>query len=135
MPIILDTGVIYALADADDNWHTRACNLVSRTRESLVVPMTVLPEVAYLLARRLGSAAERAFVHSLAAGELAVEPVLQKDLARCAELLSDYPQIGFVDASVVAVAERMRARAVATADRRHFGMIRPKHVPAFDLVP
>ncbi len=135
MPIILDTGVIYALADADDSWHARASDFVARTREMLLVPLTVLPEVAYLLAKRLGNKAEHAFLRSLAAGELAVEPVLRRDLARCAELLSLYPQIGFVDASVVAIAERMRVRAIATTDRRHFRIVRPKHIPAFDLVP
>jgi predicted nucleic acid-binding protein len=135
MPIILDTGVIYALADVDDNWHARARDFIFHNREMLLVPVTVLPEVAYLLARRLGSGAERAFVRSLAAGELVVEPIQLKDLTRCAGLLSEHPQIGFVDASVVAIAERMRVRVIATTDRRHFGIIRPKHVPAFELIP
>jgi predicted nucleic acid-binding protein len=46
-----------------------------------------------------------------------------------------YPDIGFVDASVVAIAERLRLRTIATTDRRHFGKIQPSHVKAFELVP
>jgi len=95
----------------------------------------VVPEVCYLMRERLGATAERRFVESLAAEELALEDIAVGDVKRCAALLQLYPQIGFVDASVVAVAERLRLRVIATTDRRHFGSIRPKHVPTFELVP
>jgi predicted nucleic acid-binding protein len=97
--------------------------------------VTVVPEVCNLMRERLGASAERRFVESLAAEELSLEDVGPGDVKRCAALLERYPQIGFVDASVVAVAERLRLRVIATTDRRHFGSIRPKHVPAFELVP
>lgn len=38
-------------------------------------------------------------------------------------------------ASVVAAAERLRIEAVATLDRRHFSVVRPRHVPAFKILP
>jgi uncharacterized protein len=43
--------------------------------------------------------------------------------------------LGSVDASVVAAAERLRATTVATLDRRHFGVVRPAHTEAFELLP
>lgn len=43
--------------------------------------------------------------------------------------------LGTVDASVVAVAERLGVREVMTLDRRHFSVVRPLHVPAFALLP
>jgi hypothetical protein len=135
MPLLLDTGILYALADRKDDWHRRARDLVKATREALVVPVTVVPEVCHLMRERLGAAVERRFVASLAAEEVALEDIGRGDVGRCAALLERYPQIGFVDASVVAVAERLRLRVIATTDRRHFGSIRPKHVPAFELVP
>ena len=46
----------------------------------------------------------------------------------------DFP-LGTVDASVVACAERLGATRMATVDRRHFGAIRPDHVPQFELLP
>ena len=135
MAILVDTGILYALADADDAWHVRARALIEDTGDLLIVPATVLPEVAYLLHTRLGPDVELAFVHSVAAGDLEVEPVGRKDLLRCAEVLRRYPMLGFVDSSVVALAERLKIRAVATTDRRHFAAVAPKHVPRFDLLP
>jgi predicted nucleic acid-binding protein len=46
---------------------------------------------------------------------------------------ADLP-LGAVDASVVAVAERLRVRQVATLDRRHFSVVRPNCDP-FELLP
>ena len=43
--------------------------------------------------------------------------------------------IGFVDASIVAVAERLGVRQVLPLDRRHFGQIGPRHCDALDLLP
>ncbi len=135
MPLLVDTGVLYALADADDDWHGRCRDYVARSREALIVPVTVLPEVAYLLRDRLGPREERTFVGALAHDPLRVEATTRADFERCVTLLEKYPQIGFVDASVVAIAERLRVRTIATTDRWHFGPIRPRHVPAFELVP
>lgn len=135
MPLLVDTGVLYALADADDDWHQPVREYLTRAPDVLLVPVTVLPEVTYLLHKRLGSGAERAFVESLASGELTVEPLKPRDFTRCGELLAEYGAIGFVDASVVAIAERLGLKTLATTDRRHFSRIRPKHVESFELVP
>jgi uncharacterized protein len=43
--------------------------------------------------------------------------------------------LGTVDASIVAAAERLGITDVATVDRRHFGVVRPRHVDAFTLLP
>jgi predicted nucleic acid-binding protein len=135
MPLLCDTGILYALADRDDAWHARATRFFEQERQVLLAPVTVLPEVAYLLRTRLGPAAERAFAESLAAGELAVENLSARDLARCAELLADQPFLGLVDASIVAIAERLKLAAVVTTDRRDFLRVRPRHVQAFQLLP
>src|SRR5262245_21392786 len=47
--LLLDTGVLYALADADDAWHARCKRLLEQRQESLLVPASVLPEVVYML--------------------------------------------------------------------------------------
>ena len=134
MPLLIDAGVLYAIHDRRDRWHRRCVTLIEETAETLLVPITVLPEVAYLLRERLGSHAEHAFVKALGT-ELMVEPVSDQDLRRAEVLLARYHEIGLVDATVVAVAERLGLGAVATTDRRHFAMVRPRHVPAFELLP
>ena len=135
MTVVVDTGILYALADADDAWHDRARAWMERQSGLLVVPVTVLSEVTYLLHTRLGPSIELAFAESVAAGEIEIEALRQADLDRCCEVMKRYPEIGFVDASVVAVAERLKVATLATTDRRHFTSIAPTHVARFELVP
>lgn len=93
--------------------------------------------MAYLLATRLGVAAEVRFLGDLADGAFSVEPVAAADWLRIAELVAQYRNLplGTVDASVVCTAERLNIREVATVDRRHFGVVKPIHVEAFTLLP
>ncbi len=135
MAILVDTGILYALADRRDAWHQRARTWLEKTSELVLAPVTVLPEVCHLMHRRLGAAAERAFVRSLAKGELETEALRAVDLARCDELMDRYPELGFVDLSIVAAAERLKIVTIATTDRDHFRRVRPKHTTAFRLVP
>lgn len=135
--IVADTGALYALVDRNDAWHARVVAWWKRNTQSVVVPVTVLPEVTYLLQTRIGVAAEHAFVCAVAAGEFTIEPLDTDDIERVAEVMeayADYP-IGFVDASIVAIAERLETREILTTDRRHFGVVRPRHARGFTLVP
>lgn len=107
------------------------------TAESVLLPVTVLPEITYLLGRRIGAAAELAFVRAVVAGEFAIEPLLDEDASRAADVMGVYHDtpLGFVDASVAAMAERLEIIALLTTDRRHFSLIRPRHASSFQLVP
>lgn len=137
MTIVADTGPLYALVDASDAWNERVTKWWKSAPRDVVVPITVLPEVAYLLARKIGPAAEEALIRSVAEGELVLEPVELDDIARAADLMRDYVDIslGFVDATVVAVAERLGVRELLTTDRRHFSVVRPRHSRSFALLP
>jgi hypothetical protein len=84
---------------------------------------------------RLGPFSELTLIRSIVAGELSIQSLAAKDFERTVDVMKRYPVTGFVDASVVAVAERLRLRTIATTDRRHIGKVRPSHVKAFDLVP
>lgn len=77
------------------------------------------------------------FLGDLAAGNLLAEPVMASDWIRIAELTGTYRDLplGAVDASVVATAERLGVRQLATLDRRHFSVVRPRDLDAFDLLP
>lgn len=98
--------------------------------------MLVVTEVADLIGTRLGADSEVRFLGDLAAGSLIAEPVVAADWLRVAELVARYRDLplGTVDASVVAVAERLGETEVATLDRRHFSIVRPKGRP-FELRP
>lgn len=135
--LIVDAGPLFAAAATADRNHHRCVELLSNTEGPLVVPELVVTEVSYLLADRIGTHAELAFLRSIAAGELVVEPVADNEWERVAELVERYVDLplGLVDASVIALAERYGASTVATLDRRHFSVVRPRHIPTLTLVP
>ncbi len=137
MTVIADTGPIYALIDSDDSWHNRVVDWWRQNREPVVVPVGVLPEVCYLLHTRISQQAEAAFVRAITDGEFVVEPLTPEDITRAEALLTKYADLdlGFVDATVIATAERLDATEVITTDRRHFSAIRPRHVGTFQLSP
>lgn len=135
--LIVDAGPLYAAAARRDRNHQRSVALLTNAPRPLLVPALVVTEVAYLLGDRIGPHAELAFARSLARGELLVEPVLDSDWPRIADLTDEYQDLplGIVDASVVAFAERRGLDTIATLDHRHFATVKPRHVDAFTLVP
>ena len=137
MTVVADTGPLYALVDASDAWHERVVEWWKQNRRPIIVPVTVIPEVAYLLQTRIGLDAEIEFVRSVADGELTAESVEAGDFDRAVALMERYADLmlGFVDASVVAVAERLDANEILTTDRRHFSVVRPQHTRSFALRP
>ncbi|GAA1717867.1 PIN domain-containing protein [Fodinicola feengrottensis] len=63
--------------------------------------------------------------------------LVSDDYARAAELVQQYEDLplGAADACVVAVAERLKVTKIATLDKRHFTIVRPKHIKTFELLP
>ena len=74
---------------------------------------------------------------AFALGEIHVEEPHPADFERIAELIEIYRDLplGTVDAAVVAAAERLELAQIATLDHRHFAVIRPRHIEAFELLP
>lgn len=134
--MIVDTGILYALADGTDRFHRAARELLGG-REPRIVPEPVAVEADWLILEHLGVEVEAVFLRSLTEGSLAVECPTVEDRARAAELVGRYRdlRIGYVDAVTVAIAERLGETRIATVDRRHFTAIRPRHAAAFEIVP
>ena len=78
-----------------------------------------------------------ALLDDIAAGAFLVRDLGSDDYRRVREICQQYrdADIGFVDASVLAMTERLHEPKLATLDRRHFGMLRPRHVEALTLLP
>jgi len=94
-------------------------------------------EVDYWIHRRLHPGVRLALLDDLDAGAYQVVDLGPEDYRRVRELRAQYADadIGFVDAAVLAVTERLREPKLATLDRRHFGLLRPRHVRALRLLP
>ena len=106
-------------------------------RECLVIPSLVLVEIDYWARTRLRVEAFVALLEDVRSGALAVEDLNSSDYGRVGELVRQYQDfpLGFVDASVIAVVERLGERKVATLDRRHFAIVRTRHAPVLTLLP
>jgi uncharacterized protein len=99
--------------------------------------MLVLSELDYRCAQRLAPAVWDGFLEDLIEGAYQTEAPTTTDLVRCRELQARYADLalGVVDASVIALAERLGEAKLATLDRRHFSLIRPSHTGALRLLP
>lgn len=135
--VIIDTGIIFALSDKKDSWHNRSVDFLTDFRGNLIVPSTVIPEACYLLNTFLGQSAETQFVKSLANREITIEHFSTVDLTRCIEVLNKYEDhnIGLVDATLIAISERLKVTKILTTDRKHFSIIKPNHCKLFTLLP
>lgn len=134
---LVDAGPLYAYVDGDDARHSECLALLRGHPGPLLVPMLVIAEVTHFIGRRLGAEAEVRFLGDIAGGAFLVLPVDDADWTRIAELVYRYRDLplGTVDASIVAAAERLGITTVATLDRRHFGVVRPLHSSALELIP
>jgi uncharacterized protein len=137
MTAILDTSFLFALTDQSDRNHKRVLTVAQNANEVLVLPVSVLPEICYLIASRLGHQAMRHFVSSLTTKAVQIESVTSEDLIRVNKILEQYAdsQLDFTDATIVAIAERLMISRIYTLDRRDFSIIRPNHCDYFELLP
>jgi uncharacterized protein len=135
--LVLDSGVLLAALDGADPDHEACAELIGETKEQRIVPALVLSEVDYWCHKRLDGGVWLGFLEDILDGAYTVEDLTRADLERCHELQSTYTdlEVGVVDASVLAVVERLEETKVATLDARHFATMRPRHLLALTLLP
>lgn len=137
MALILDTGPLYASLDRSDADHNACRRLIEASEETLLIPSPVLVEVDYLIHKRLDPGVLSALLDDIAAGAYLIEDVQTVDYGRINEICVGYADmdVGFVDASVLAITERLGEPKLATLDQRHFRAMRPRHVSSLLLLP
>ena len=137
MAILLDGSAIVAAADTADLNHAAAVAWFRRADEPLLIGALTLGDLDVVLQRELGQAASLAVVESIVGGGIRLISPTDADLVRAAELLREAgehrPRLA--DALIVATAERLGVRRIATFDRRPMAIFRPHHVRALDLEP
>ncbi len=136
MSALMDTGFLLALLDVGDKLHD-ACQMALAQEPNPVMPSVVIPELAYMALRSGEYAPFIDFMRSIANGETPMVFVERSDFARTADLMEKYAdsKIDFVDCAIAAVAERLNISRILTVDQRDFRILRPKHVPAFEILP
>lgn len=135
--LLVDTGPVVAMADRRDPRRSAAREAIRGEPGPLIIPAQVTAEIDYLLGRRIGPHASRAFVEDLAARRFRVECLLADEYEKAAELSRRYEdsRLGLADLSLVVLAERFDCTRVATFDAAHFRAVRPLQGGTFTLVP
>ena len=133
MSILADTSGVLALLDSDEPYHEAALPYA----DALLIPSTILCEVDYLASQRYGSHVARRFLASVAEERVRFLNAELRDIKLAHTLVQKYADadIGFVDASVVALAERHRIQRVLTLDRKHFSFIQAPTLGYLELLP
>ena len=131
MVIVADTSALLALMDMRDPHHVTLRETLDAGVYDWIVPWAIIPEIDHLARKKLGRAAADVVCADLAEGRFPVEWGDPHDLRRALELNREYRDLslGLVDGVVMAVAERLDARAIVTLDLRDFGAVTLKGQP------
>ncbi len=138
MTIIADTSFIFSVHNPKDINHKVAAGFAFESSpDMMLVPDVVLPELAYLSIRDFGYAGLLTVLESFRLSDVELMPLEQSDLARIYEIAETYASAGFdiVDCCIMALAERLGIKRIATFDRRDFSIYRPRHCDFFELLP
>jgi uncharacterized protein len=139
---LIDTGPLVATVDRSDKYHQACLEVFAERSGDLLLPSTVLIETCWVISSRLGADAMAKLLggvsEDLTAGNYSLVELTKPDVARMSELARTYGDLRLdaTDASVIAIAERLRITDIATLDRRDFSVVRPSHASSgFNLLP
>ncbi len=135
--LLVDTNVWLAAADRRSDRHSDCAQVVRAHRGELASTVPVIAESSWLILDRLGADAQAAFLRMVTVSLLRVVDLTGADWSRCVELVEVYADLrpDLMDASIVAVAERLGVGTVATLNHRDFAIVRPRHLDAPELLP
>ena len=137
MTLLIDAAPLVALADPGEPQREAILEVLTNETGTLVIPAPTTAEIDYLLGRRFGREAQRAFLADLAAGRFTVASLDRDDYATVIDLDARYADLdlGLADCALVALAARHRTTRILTFDERHFRAVAPLHGKAFTLLP
>jgi uncharacterized protein len=130
-PLLCDSGPLIATFSLDDMHHERCIRLLSRWPGRLFVPEPVLGETCNFLRNsvRRGAALESQLLTAITSDGTGFEIIdpTPEDRTRAAELVARLvtAPVGYVDAMIIAMAERLRIPDIATVDFKMVGMMTP----------
>jgi uncharacterized protein len=115
--VVVDSGPLIALFDADDAYHAKALEFVRQTRAKLISSMSVVTEAMYVLEESLE--ARQNLLTWIQSGGLTLTEPGAADFERIKELIEKYADLpmDFTDAVVVGLCERLGIHHVASVDR------------------
>jgi predicted nucleic acid-binding protein len=135
--LVIDAAPLVALADPAEPQRAAILDALTSETGALVIPAPTTAEVDYLLGRRFGPGARRAFLADLAAGRFSVGILERPDYATVIDLQTRYADLdlGLADCALVTLAARHRTTRILCFDERRFRAVTPLYGTAFTLLP
>jgi uncharacterized protein len=135
--LVIDAGPLVALADKREPLREEILSALGSERGHLFIPAPVTAEIDYLLGRRFGSRARRAFLDDLAARRYQAPALDAEDYADALELDRHYADLdlGLADLSLAVLARKLGTDRLLTFDERRFRAVRPLQGGSFTLLP
>ena len=134
MSIVIDTSLLVGAYDARAPEHEISATWLRDLDDELVTTPLAIAEMEWLVRSRGGADAQRAFWSNLDAGAITVRwwaDAIDETLA----IARRRPEIGLVDASLVALAHRLRSDRIATFDHSHFRTLKTRDGKPFTILP
>lgn len=115
-PILLDTGVIVALLDRDERFHSRCATALAHIDRPLVTCEAVIAESCYLLRGVWG--APQAVLENVWDGVFLVPFQLSASVTAVRSVMRKYAErpIDFADACLICLAEQLHTGDILTLD-------------------
>jgi len=123
--VLVDSGPLIALFDADDRWHARVKSFVKDFRGELATSAANVTEAAWITSR-LAPACFDNLAAWLAKGAVTIHNLDPSDLSRIRQLAVKYRDLDpdFADLALLALAERLGVYSIVTMDTRDFSIYR-----------
>lgn len=126
--LLCDSGPLIASFNRADRHHASCLRLLAEWPGELLIPEPVLGETCNFLRNhvRNGPALELQFLDAITSGgsDYTIVNPTDEDRRRAAELVRQLVSapLGYVDATIIALAERLKVIDVATVDFKFIGM-------------
>ena len=135
--ILLDTSGLLSAIDKSQRHHAAAARALGGASAPLLLSPFVLAELDYLLATRVGRAAELSLLNEVADGAYQLEPFSGEDVEQARERVTKYENVdlGLADASIIVLADRHNVSDLLSLDERHFRTVRRANGRPFRLLP
>jgi predicted nucleic acid-binding protein len=132
---LIDTGVVLALLDRNDEWHELCVQAYNHSHLPLLTSEAVLTEVFHLARRNIGDV--RGLWTLLNSGAIQISSIAHEELAQIQNLMHDYSDrpMDFADATLVHLAARESLSLVLTVDHDDFETYRIAGRKKFTILP
>jgi hypothetical protein len=134
LTIVIDTSLVVASYDAGAPEHAATTAWLRTCDEELFTTPLAVAEMDCLMSRRGGATARQALWRNLDAEALTVRWWADA-LSETLSIARRRPEVGLVDASLVALAHRLRTDRIATFDHAHFRTLKTKSGKPFTILP